>query len=110
MGRGIDFVSERARMVDRLVRSGYIKDPTVRAAFLAVPREAFVRPEDRAAAYHDVPESILFGLALRELAGSLPKVSNLVLTPDLITPLLTRFGVVPGAPTPRRQAVSGKRS
>ncbi|TLZ55831.1 MAG: protein-L-isoaspartate(D-aspartate) O-methyltransferase [Methanobacteriota archaeon] len=55
MGRGIDFVSERARMVDRLVRSGYLKDPTVRAVFLAVPREAFVRPEDRAAAYQDVP-------------------------------------------------------
>src|SRR2546428_10097872 len=55
MGHGIDFGAERMRMVDRLVRSGYIKDPTVRAAFLAVPREAFVRPEDRAAGYQDVP-------------------------------------------------------
>jgi regulator of protease activity HflC (stomatin/prohibitin superfamily) len=64
----------------------------------------------RVAAYHDVPEAILFGLALRELAGSLPKVSNLVLTPDLITPLLTRFGVVPEAPAAKRQAASGKRS
>src|SRR3989442_10959361 len=61
MGRGIDFISERARMVDRLVRSGYLKDPTVRAVFLAVPREAFVRPEDRAAAYQDVPLPIGFG-------------------------------------------------
>jgi len=55
MGRGVDFPAERVRMVDRLVRSGYLKDAEVRAAFLAVPREAFVRPEDRAAAYQDVP-------------------------------------------------------
>ncbi len=61
MGRGFDFVAERSRMVDRLVRSGYIKDPTIRAAFLAVPREAFVRPEDRTAAYQDVPLPIGFG-------------------------------------------------
>ena len=51
----------------------------------------------RVGAYRDVSEGILLGLALRELAGSLPKVSNLVLTPDLITPLLTRFGVAPEA-------------
>src|SRR5207244_11685102 len=55
MGRGVDFPAERVRMVDRLVRSGYLKDPAVRATFLAVPREAFVRPEDRAGAYQDVP-------------------------------------------------------
>src|SRR2546430_15943950 len=55
MGRGVDFATERVRMVDQLVRSGYLKDAAVRAAFLGVPREAFVRPEDRAAAYQDVP-------------------------------------------------------
>src|SRR5439155_18316768 len=55
MGRGVDFPAERVRMVDRLVRSGYLKDAGVRAAFLAVPREAFVRPVDQAAAYQDVP-------------------------------------------------------
>src|SRR5438132_668354 len=55
MGRGVDFPAERVRMVDRLVRSGHLKDAAVRAAFLGVPREAFVRPEDRAAAYQDVP-------------------------------------------------------
>jgi len=42
-------------MTDRLVRSGYIRRPSVRTAFLAVPREAFVRPEDRDEAYQDVP-------------------------------------------------------
>src|SRR2546425_1295172 len=55
MGRGVDFPAERVRMVDRLVRSGYLKDVAIRAAFLAVSRDAFVRPEDRAAAYQDVP-------------------------------------------------------
>src|SRR2546427_11517851 len=61
MGRGVDFAAERVRMVDQLVRSGYLKDAAVRAAFLAVPREAFVRPEDRAAAYQDVPLPIGYG-------------------------------------------------
>src|SRR2546425_10676226 len=55
MGRGVDFPAERVRMVDRLVRASYLKEAGVRAAFLAVPREAFARPEDRAAAYQDVP-------------------------------------------------------
>jgi regulator of protease activity HflC (stomatin/prohibitin superfamily) len=41
----------------------------------------------RIGAYRDVPEGILVGLALRELAGSLPKVGSLVVTPDLITPV-----------------------
>ncbi len=64
----------------------------------------------RVGAYRDVSEGILLGLALRELAGSLPKVSNLVLTPDLITPLLTRFGLVPDAPTAKPRATSGTKS
>ncbi len=55
MGRGIDFAAERERMVDRLVRSGYIKDPRIRDAFRAVPRERFVRPDDADDAYADVP-------------------------------------------------------
>jgi protein-L-isoaspartate(D-aspartate) O-methyltransferase len=45
-------------MVDRLVRSGSIQEPRVREAFLAVPREAFLPPEERADAYHDTPLSI----------------------------------------------------
>jgi len=45
-------------MVDRLVRSGYVRDPRVRAAFLAVPREAFLPADERADAYHDTPLSI----------------------------------------------------
>src|SRR3989475_12849812 len=55
MGQKADFAAERLRMVERLVASRYIQDPRVRDAFLAVPREAFVRPEDADAAYEDVP-------------------------------------------------------
>lgn len=61
MGRAIDFATQRTRMVDRLVRSGYIRDPRVRTAFLAVPREEFVRPENRAHAYADSPLPIGMG-------------------------------------------------
>ncbi len=49
----------------------------------------------RVAAYRDVPEGILLSFVLRELAGSLPKVGNLVITPDLIAPLLARLGAEP---------------
>jgi protein-L-isoaspartate(D-aspartate) O-methyltransferase len=48
-------------MVEGLLRSGYVRSPTVRAAFLRVPREAFVRPEDRGATYQDIPLPIGFG-------------------------------------------------
>src|SRR6266568_6243538 len=55
MGQKADFTAERLRMVERLVHSRYVQDPRVRDAFLAVPRESFVRPEDADAAYEDVP-------------------------------------------------------
>src|SRR3989442_7344853 len=55
MGQAMDFAAERTRLVEQLVRSRYIQDSRVRDAFLAVPREAFVRPEDAADAYADVP-------------------------------------------------------
>jgi len=44
------------------------------------------------AAYRDLPEAILFGLALKELAGHLPQINSLVLTPDLLAPVLARLG------------------
>src|SRR5947208_2087352 len=36
MGRGVDFPAERVRMVDRLVRSGYLKDAAVRAPYACI--------------------------------------------------------------------------
>ena len=55
MGGGPVFAAARALLVEQLVASRYIRDPGVRDAFLAVPREAFVRPEDADDAYADVP-------------------------------------------------------
>jgi len=44
------------------------------------------------AAYRDLPQATLLGLAARELAGNLPQINSLVLTPDLIAPVLARLG------------------
>ncbi len=55
MARSVDFATLRMRLVDQLTREGCIKDPRVREAFLRVPREEFVRPQDREDAYVDAP-------------------------------------------------------
>ncbi|WIX76343.1 SPFH domain-containing protein [Amycolatopsis carbonis] len=47
----------------------------------------------RLAAYRDLPEPVLRALAVKELAANLPKIDSLVLTPDLIAPLLARLGI-----------------
>jgi regulator of protease activity HflC (stomatin/prohibitin superfamily) len=46
----------------------------------------------RIAAYRDLPEAVLIGLAVKELAANLGQVEHLVLTPDLLAPVLARFG------------------
>ena len=63
----------------------------------------------RLAAYRDLQDGILLGLALRELAGNLPKISNLILTPDLLAPVLSKLAttatpavVAPPRPAPRK--------
>lgn len=61
MGREVDPPAERIRLVEGLLRSGYIRSPAVRSAFLGVPRETFVRPEDQDAAYRDIPLPIGHG-------------------------------------------------
>ena len=47
----------------------------------------------RMAAYRDLPDAVLQMLALRELAGNLPQIGQLTVTPDVLTGLLTRLGV-----------------
>jgi regulator of protease activity HflC (stomatin/prohibitin superfamily) len=49
------------------------------------------------AAYRDLPEAILLGLAVKELAANLPNIDTLVLTPDLVASALARFAVTDGA-------------
>jgi len=46
----------------------------------------------RVAAYRALSEATLRGLALKEAAGNLPAIGNLVVTPELLTPLLARLG------------------
>jgi regulator of protease activity HflC (stomatin/prohibitin superfamily) len=46
----------------------------------------------RLAAYRDLSETVLLGLALKELATNLPQIQSLVLTPDLLAPVLARLG------------------
>ncbi|MGH9278471.1 MAG: SPFH domain-containing protein [Acidimicrobiales bacterium] len=46
----------------------------------------------RLAAYRDLDTAILMALALKELAGNLPDINTLTLTPDLLTPILARLG------------------
>jgi regulator of protease activity HflC (stomatin/prohibitin superfamily) len=45
----------------------------------------------RLAAYRDVPESVLYALALEKLAGHLPQIGELTITPDVVTKLIGRF-------------------
>ncbi|WP_345520714.1 SPFH domain-containing protein [Nocardioides conyzicola] len=46
----------------------------------------------RLAAYKDLSETVLLGLAVKELAANLPHIQSLVLTPDLLAPVLARLG------------------
>jgi regulator of protease activity HflC (stomatin/prohibitin superfamily) len=46
----------------------------------------------RLAARRDLPDAVLWTEALRELTGRLPDIDNLVVTPDLVAPLLARLG------------------
>ncbi len=51
----------------------------------------------RVAAYADLSEAVLLGLAAKELAANLPRVESLVLTPDLLAPVLAKLGAAGGA-------------
>lgn len=48
--------------------------------------------EARLAAYRELEAATILGLAVKELAGNLPNIGTLNLTPDLLTPLLARLG------------------
>ncbi len=47
-------------------------------------------------AYEGVSKDVLLALALREIAGNLPDVEQVVITPDLVTGLLSRIRRAPG--------------
>lgn len=47
--------------------------------------------EGRVKAYGEAGDGVLFALAVKDLAGNLPDVGTLVISPDMITPLLAKF-------------------
>ncbi|PPK96107.1 SPFH domain/Band 7 family protein [Kineococcus xinjiangensis] len=49
----------------------------------------------RIAAHADAAPELLLALAVRELAGNLPAIGSLVLTPDVLTGALARLGAAP---------------
>src|SRR5437867_13425206 len=59
MGR--DWDRDRKELTDKLQGWGYVTSPTVRDAFLGVPRERFVPEDVRRSAYEDVPLPIGHG-------------------------------------------------
>jgi regulator of protease activity HflC (stomatin/prohibitin superfamily) len=58
-------------------------------------------------AYRELSEATLLGLAVRELAANLPRIQSLVLTPDLLAPILARLGTP--APTSQAPRIKGER-
>lgn len=50
------------------------------------------------AAYRDLPSATLLALAAKDVAGSLPQIGTLVLTPDLLASLLARMSSLAGLP------------
>ncbi len=53
-----DFVEDRRRMVETLVREGAIKSEDVKRAMMSVPREEFVWRGTEYAAYYDTPQPL----------------------------------------------------
>jgi regulator of protease activity HflC (stomatin/prohibitin superfamily) len=67
------------------------------ATRLAGEAEAHAEAE-RLRAYREVSEATLLGLTLKELAGRLPSIQTLVLSPDVVTTALVRLAAVSPGP------------
>ena len=61
----------------------------------------------RVAAYRDLRDATLFGLAVQELAANLPRIQSLVLTPDLLAPVLSRLATGSNGDGPAAAAPTG---
>jgi regulator of protease activity HflC (stomatin/prohibitin superfamily) len=81
--------TETQAQADREQRLGEARAHTTRVAGEA----AGAAEAARVSAYRDLPDATLLGLTIKELAGSLPQIGSIVLTPDLLAPLLARLGV-----------------
>lgn len=66
-------------------------------ATVAVGEAEATAEQARMAAYATVDQATLLALALRELAGNLPQIDHLVVTPDLLTNALAQLTARPAA-------------
>ncbi|WP_088289234.1 SPFH domain-containing protein [Kineosporia sp. A_224] len=62
----------------------------------------------RMAAYAGAGQGVLLAVALRELAGSLPEIGSLTLSPDVLTGALARLAAVPAGPSSDTAADRGR--
>lgn len=95
-------LNERKRMsesaeADRIRIEAAARDARVRAAAKAdaIKVVGVANGEAERAkldAYAALSDATILGLAVKDLAGSLPDISTLVITPDLLTSLVGRFG------------------
>ena len=82
-------LNEQRRVEDAAAASRI--DAGARADTVRVVGEAEVETESaRLAAYGALEPAILLGLALKELAGNLPEIEHLTLTPDLLSEALAQ--------------------
>ncbi|MBO4210795.1 SPFH domain-containing protein, partial [Micromonospora echinofusca] len=92
--------AERARV---LASAEAEKERTLTAARAEGVREVGLAEADAEAAklsgYAQLPAGVLQALALRELAGQLPSIGQLTVTPDVLTDLLTRLAPGGGSGT-----------
>lgn len=76
-----DAVAERAR----------IQSDTESANIRALEAAKVEGERGRVDVYRELPSEVLLGLALRELAGKLPAIEHLTISPDLLGPALARL-------------------
>ena len=84
---------ESTAQAEREVRLGDARAQATRA--MGEAQGAAVRA--KLDAYRDLSDSTVVALGLRDLAANLPKVQSLVLTPDLLAPLLARLNEAPAS-------------
>jgi regulator of protease activity HflC (stomatin/prohibitin superfamily) len=85
--------AERARLLAVAeAEATRVRDEARAAGVRAVGMAEGEAEAARLAAYRDLPPAVLHGMALRELAGQLPEIGQLTVTPDVLTNLVTRLG------------------
>lgn len=87
--------TSQAEGIQKLSKAEAEKIRTVEGANVGIERDRLSAQleweKGRVAALQNVPAYVLYGIAAQQLAGKLEKIDHLSLTPELLTPLLTRL-------------------